>query len=282
MRKTVAIIGLLLVLIVPLSVGAQTNTTKCIDHVNRKLASEQRRYRAVLFGQPKAEKSPLGHVRFDGDGDPWVKIEEDKWITPNEPGLEYTDSGMDSLAEFRSGSGIFMTKRVLTSELVPYLMQSIRAYQCRMDTICALTEESTSIGEDEGPQEVEVHPIGCMREELRSYKSCHLADSPQDPTAKPVASTYCQAVAREALHREAEMLRLAVEYDAAYRTMLQFAGDFDQFLKEFRWPLTNTLRDATYLIGWLERIPCFIGSCDDWPIPDPGHASSSASSGPST
>ena len=95
-----------------------------------------------------------------------------------------------------------------------------------------------------------------------------------------IAETYCYNAAEEILEHEREMLKLLVEYDAAYRSVLQFAGIFDEFLQEYRWTLIGHIRQAASMIGWLDNIPCFLSSCDEYPptlhpnlgpLEDPGY-----------
>lgn len=81
------------------------------------------------------------------------------------------------------------------------------------------------------------------------------------------AYAYCTDVQVSLFDRELELIKATTEYDAAYRSTLQFAGDFDQFIAQLRWPMTNTIRHIVQLIGTFQRLPCFIATCDEFPLP---------------
>jgi len=240
---------------------------------HRGMSKELRLYRSYLFGKRNAEDAKVNDVRYDEDGWAWLKTDTrgTPWINshPDNQGLEWSNDTMDENDEHTDSipiKGIFETKRVLTSELIPYLLQSIRAFECRLDTLCRVAILSVSkSGEDPVELPGGLQELGCIRfEDLESYPECHLEYPVIDEAD---AATYCTAMADQLLRREVELLKLAVEYDAGYRSLLQFAGNFDIFLREMRWPLAGTLRQAVQLIGQLERIPCFLSSCDASPPP---------------
>ena len=248
---------------------------ECRARTNRELGREQRLYRVYMFGKKKAKDAEIGNVRYDRNGWAWLKEDnpEKPWINSNQDNqlLRWENDKMDQFdehSEILPIKGIFETKRVMTSELLPYLLQNIRALECRTAALCEVARFS-EIQDLEEPQDVgEVQPNGCIKfTNLKTWPECHFV-SPDLSTVNQMDSrTYCDEITNQLIRRETEQLKLVVEYDAGYRTLLQFAGNFDIFLRELRWPLTGTLRQAAQLIGQLQRIPCFLSSCDSAPTP---------------
>ena len=269
--------GICSLLASPEVVQAETSPNSCKQEIHDALAKEQRIYRSTLFGEPNATGATIGHVRFaygcnsnpdsqeNQTASPWIKVGEDKW--KNVSDKETDDECIEDNAEIPSRRGIFDTQRTLTSELIPYLMQSVRAVQCKTLTLCERVERSINAGEDASDTMESVQPLGCIEEKNQPYfESCRFAKGDGTLSNDAEVRTYCPRIVKEMLQRESDLLRLAVEYDAAYRSMLQFAGNFDLSLKEFRWPFVATLRHAAGIIGQLSRIPCFLASCDASPI----------------
>lgn len=243
----------------------------CRQKVNTEIAKEQRLYRSYLFGKKKAEDASIGAVRYDTDGWAWIKDAEDKWINsePDNQSLEWSDSTMDDQYEHSRIlplTGIFETRRVTTSELIPYVLQSMRAMECRLKTLCEVARYS-EVHDGDDPVDIEaIHIIGCVKfTEMETWPQCHFGKPEQGIPDQADSRSYCDEIADQLMRREIELLKLTVEYDAGFRSLLQFAGNFDTFLREMRWPLTGTLRQAVQLLGNLERIPCFISSCDSAP-----------------
>lgn len=259
-------------LLVPLPVSAQDDAT-CREAINRELGLEQRLYRAHLFGKPRAVDATIGSVRYDNEGIAWLKQDtsDTPWVTADEEnrGLQWSNTVMDNQDEHRSFlpiKGMFATRRVTTTELIPYALQSIRALECRIEVLCDRVSQST-VQSGEDPVIIpSSQPYGCVEfTNVTTFPACHFAH-PDDSTPKQVDSlTYCNSMREQLLQRESELLKLTIEYDAGYRSLLQLAGNVDIFLRELRWPLTTTLRQAVQLIGQLQRIPCFISSCDASP-----------------
>lgn len=256
--------------------AAASSADSCREKVNYELAREQRLYRAYLFGKRKAEDAPIGEVRYDSEGWSWLKDEEDTWINshPDNQGLQWTDLQMDlqyEHARILPIIGIFETKRVLTSELLPYLLQSIRALECRTKALCEVARFSEIQQGDEPVDAGIIDTVGCIKfTGMQTWPECHFArpaksGSGADIVHQADSRSYCDQVGNQMIRREVELLKLLVEYDAGFRTLLQFAGNFDIFLRELRWPLSGTVRQAAQLLGQLERIPCFLSSCDSAP-----------------
>ncbi|MFA7681498.1 MAG: hypothetical protein WCX61_00545 [Candidatus Peribacteraceae bacterium] len=312
MRHIYRIIGLLLVLIIMVApiAGADENDSPlapdrsadlCRAKVDELLAKEHRTYRTVLFGREKAEDSPMNATRYDVLGRVWYKVAKNTWrrIGDNQTETEETDDeDMDASAEMDSipvedggvdlspsalpRRGLFDVKRVLTSDLIPYLTQGMRALGCRTDMVCYLVEKSTEKKWEEIESfSIPIQVSGCLPTKWDIITECTFAES-EGAQDKADVIQYCERVSGALIERENEVLKMLVEYDAAYRSLLQFAGSFDEFLSEFRWTLTGNLREAASVIGWLNRIPCFIASCDEWPPALDPHKTSGGSNSSSS
>ena len=263
------------------SSSSAPGASACSDTVNKELAKEQRYYRAVLLGHPKAKNASVGDVRYDDEGNAWIKTEDNKWksAAKDKEKTTWKDSEMDKHDEMREDDkledspGIFETKRVLTSDLIPYLIQSFRALQCRIDMICRTVDLSINQKKEEGEdsQKVRVGAMGCIEEELEIYPSCQLSAGERSTAEEGDALGYCTSAGREMLAREEDLLRVLVEYDAAYRSLLQLAGSLDLFMGSFEWPVGQLLRQTAGILGYMQRIPCFIATCDPQP---PGSSAS--------
>jgi|GEM_PF-1251825 len=327
MRKRLLYTGCLLAAgLLPALCAAQASEDLCKNAMHDQLAKEQRFYRAVLFGEPSATGATLGKVKFDKDGDPWIKVKnvrgEKNWASLSGKGSQDTKKsdaeaaeafGMDPDAaarapigttfsdesgilwfktldgwktalsfqkdedmEFDEGKtdgtsselearrGIFDTQRMLTSELIPFLVSSMRTFQCRTQYVCDTVNASIATTEPSA----QLNVPGCLPEERMLIPACRFAIEERQESEAARVQRYCILIGNEMLRREADLLKFAVEYDAAYRTILQFAGNFDLSLQELKWPLTFTIRQATNIIGQYNRIPCFLGNCDASPIED--------------
>lgn len=244
------------------SLAQVADNENCASAINNAVASETRLFRAVLYGMPKAERAAIGSLRYDGDGNPWVKTGVSQWRSVD---AEIGDSDMDARAEFADRQGLFQTHRVLTSELLPFMLDSFYSLDCNLHKTCDFVEQSFD-QDAASPQTATSKPDGCREFEGETLPLCHLKRDDNDTAGQEgFVVGYCGQLAKQTLAREALMLRTAAEYDASYRTMLQFAGEFDLFLSQFRTPIANTIRQTAGVIGWLNRIPCFAASCADYP-----------------
>jgi hypothetical protein len=276
-KRTIAIALLAsLLLITPIAgtVYAQTplpSTGVCTAEITERLSREQRIYRTVIFGQDTAEDAKPGAVRYDTEGNAWIKNGENEWRSGAQgfQGVTWTDLQMDGQSQTPIRRGTFETRKVLTSEIIPTLIQSVRALRCRIATVCEnvrLSTESAGLGES---ARFAIKIPGCIAFEEKPLLSCQFAaENAEDTTREHRGSevtvrSYCTSVGMQLWQREVELLKLAVSYDAAYRSLLQFAGNFDQFIREFRVSLLTPIRQAISLLGQLHRIPCFIAQCDE-------------------
>jgi hypothetical protein len=246
----------------PVTPGGDT----CRAAVDKALAKEHRLFRSVVYGLRSASEAGVSEVRHDEEGNAWIKVKDDEWRTAA-PGLESTtrsDDEMDQKTDTKPRQGIFETRRVDTSALIPHLTQSVRALQCRLAAVCgAVRESSENEGEDPVPVTVEIP--GCIPIERETFPSCHQEPGGMSAHVAAYELVHCDDVMVSLLGREAALLKMAVEYDAAYRSLLQFAGNFDAFLSGLRASVTGTLRQVTGIVGVLQRIPCFLSSCDEYP-----------------
>ncbi len=160
-------------------------------------------------------------------------------------------------------AGIFETKNRLTSELIEPLTESYRTLRCRSLSVCETLERS--IGAGGSANNVTVQTLGCEPIERPLFSECGLADgSPQANIAELVS--FCRTAVTEGLEYERTALKTAVAYDSSYRSLLQFTGMFDAFLKEAPVSTFTALRQMAGLLGKLHQIPCFSGHCD---LPSP-------------
>jgi hypothetical protein len=290
MKRSLAILGTVLALLTMLpAIGADAQNTSsaggggpaggasssslapipadaCIHDVNTRLASEEREYRMILFGLKKAEDERVGNTRYDRDGIPWIKTRPNEWRSAANPSAAFTDREMQNQMPIEPRKGVFETLGVSTNELVPPLTQSYRALTCRVEEICQALWLSLQSAGLQKNQTFNVDVPGCKPRDVAVLHSCQFApeqDKPQaDQGAKGAVLAHCLSVSGGMLDREADLLRLAVSYDGAYRSLLQFAGNFDQFVSEFRFSLVTPVREAVSLLGQLQRIPCFLAQCD--------------------
>lgn len=245
----------------------------CRQKMNNEIAREQRLYRSYLFGKRNAKDAAVGDVRYDTAGWAWIKnsTSNTPWqnSNPNNQDLRWSNQVMDSNDEHADVLpliGIFETKRVSTSELIPHLLHTMRAFECRLEALCEISRFSETKSGNQPVGIPSIQPIGCIEfTNATTWPECHFNEPEMTTLDQGDTRTYCDKITDQLIAREVELLKLAVEYDAGFRTLLQFAGNFDIFLRELRWPLSVTVRQAVELIGQLERIPCFLSSCDATP-----------------
>ena len=245
----------------------------CQTNIQDSLAREHRLYRRVLFGLSRAADEDNGATRNDKEGNTWFKSDTNTWRSQAK-GFENTtwsDTLMDIQVErdplqptdgatFRRG--IFGTRGVLTSELIPPLTQSFRALQCRTYSVCEAVARSLT-GEKPVNGMYMIKIPGCRELPVHAPTSCTSSDGGAlSVFARGSAMTSCSPMVEALLARESEMLTLSVTYDAAYRSLLQFAGTFDDFLSVFRLDLLRPIRQSLPLLQQLGRIPCFLSQCN--------------------
>lgn len=241
----------------PLASAQYVDTTACLQQTENALAHEKRVYRAVLFGQKKAEDLPKGSVRSDAEGNTWIKKDTNSWnsLSKGFEGTTWSDSLMDDRADVKPRRGLFEIRKAPTSDLIPSITQAMRAYQCRLDAVCESARMSQSAPKN--TTTLKVQPAGCIEFDEPVFDQC------KDNSQLTVGASTCPDIVNTMLDQEEKTLVLLIAYDASYRTLLQFEGTFEGFLQDFRFPLLEPLWQTVRVIGNLAHIPCFIGQCDE-------------------
>lgn len=284
-RKPVlsGIIGMIFcmaLLVTPISVFAshKPDYNSCRESIDWLAWKEQRIFRAHLFGLTKARDAGISEVRFAKDKSIWIKTQAgggtsttgpttvDEWrsVSGGYEHVTWYNPLVDSQGDIQPREGIFATRRRLSSELIPHITQAYRTLECRIEGICRLLELSES-KEDHTPQNVTVDIFGCRDIPSQTFTACHLQTNPTPLTTQGNLRQYCQTMVETLHKREAQVVKLVVEYDAGYRSVLQLSGTLRSFLGEMRGTVLGSLRSAANLIASFSRIPCFVGSCDDAP-----------------
>ncbi len=165
----------------------------------------------------------------------------------------------------RERTGIFETKKRLTSELVEPLVESYRVYRCRTLAVCQVVTKSLNV--DGGSFDLKM--LGCAPQAVERFPQCYFAGTMTDPQSSAnlgSAATdilrMCQQLASQTLESERAVLQMAVAYDSGYRSLLQFAGIIDWMLQGFPTGTIRVISDMVNMLGKLHQIPCFIGQCD--------------------
>lgn len=237
------------------SIDVMEPESACTDTLNTRLGYEQRLFRSVLFGARKASDLPTGSVLHDDDGDTWMKTAQNNWKSPENTGLTWSDTLVDQRRDIDVRRGILETQKALTSEFLPSILQSVRAMQCRMRAVCLVASEAQNA--DSNATEITVQPPGCMEFTLPMFSSC------RDNPSVLFQSAACDDTVDMIIDRESRMLEMVIAYDAAYRTLLQFAGTFEGFLTDFRFPLLQPLWQMIRAVGDLDGLPCFLAECNE-------------------
>ncbi len=251
----------------------------CREEMDWRAWKEQREFRAVLFGLTNAEKAIIAEVRFaTQDKSIWIKTQRATSSTSStaaqpsiwesvSPGFESTtwpDNTMDTFNDVAPRSGIFGVQRRLSTELIPNLAQAYRTLECKLEQLCRLVDMSLTV-EEPAPQTVTVKILGCQDVATTTIPFCHLPVEQELVTTQGNLKAYCIAMTESLRLRETQVLKLVSEYDAGYRTGLQFSGIFRSFLAQMRGVVLGSIRSSTQMITSFSRVPCFIGACDDNP-----------------
>lgn len=268
------------------SISAVTDAG-CNEAFRTQLTLQQFVLRQIWFGRKDAEQETVNAVREDDEGDIWMKTGENIWRTSTK-GFENTTwtnaqmngqtawEGMNetTLVGKRSErTGIFEQKGMLTSELLPDLLQSFRAFQCRTAMVCEAVEQSFLRGKTDDGGFLHIATPGCEEMIMKPLAQCRFGNADakeamdlQNPLtgfSTTVVHTECQPLAEQLIAREASFLRTAVAYDAAIRTLLQFGGSFDAFIEGLRGDVLAPLEQTMSLLSQLSRIPCFAAQCNE-------------------
>lgn len=255
MKKHVSIIGIAISLLLPhIALGAEPNQS-CAESVYVRLGKEERLYRSVLFGLSTAEEMPINSILIDEEGDTWMKTAENNWLSPENKGLTWSDATMEEQRDTPARRGILETQKALSSELLPSILQTVRATQCRMEAVC---ETALSSGKQKADvEEIKVQPAGCIEFTMPIFDACRVSD------LQDFNQGGCTTQVQLILARETKMLELLFAYDASYRSLMQLAGTFEGFLSDFRFPLLQPLWQMVRTLGQLDNLPCFLAQCNE-------------------
>ncbi len=286
MKHVLIRVGLMVTLLaasVPDAVAESPTRVQCTHDIQNALLLQNQIYDDILYGRRAAADEDTGNTRYTTLGTAWIKVGPYTWRTAARgfSGATYSDADIDATTVWPGMNeianktpqgpvrGIFETLGVQTSELITPLLQSMRALQCRTAAVCESVRQTRTQQTADGRLLIRVP--GCEDFRMPLIESCNfknpLASAP-DPLLsinsldEQVAAGECERQRDGLLTLKAAELRLAVAYDASYRSLLQFAGNFDSFLGEFNGSVLTPLQDATEIISHLSRLPCFISQCN--------------------
>lgn len=293
------------------SSAAELTAASCNVALRDRLTQQQRVLRQIWFGRKNARNLPVNATRYDTQGTPWIKVSRDTWRSAAEETVR-SDAGIDeetewegmnepldgvyhersrgarndkdadvmvsSSAPLRTSSaepriGIFEQKQMLTSELIPQLTQSFRAFQCRLAMVCEGMRQSFALAEPEEDGYLRIATSGCEELLMEPLQECRFGNA--DPAAQAdhrdliagvdetIIHTECEPLAEQLIDREAAFLRIAVAYDAAQRSALQLSGVMDGLLQGLRGDILAPIREILPLLSQLSRIPCFAAQCNE-------------------
>lgn len=228
----------------------------CTDDIYLQLSREERLYRSVLFGLSTTEDMPINGVLVDKEGDHWMKMQNNEWRStdPGNQGTTWSDQTMDEQRDVTARRGILEIQKAVSSELIPSVLQAFRATQCRMQAVCLAAQLS---GSAEPGKPMKIQPEGCIEFEMPIIDSCKAVDFASYDNGA------CDSQVQTIAERGSRMLELLFAYDASYRTLMQFAGTFEGFLNDFRFPLLQPLWQMVRTLGQFDNLPCFLAECNE-------------------
>ncbi len=282
MRRLLAIFLGLSLLASPTRMIATEVTTndavqQCLRDITGRVAQQQRIFRSVLLGRQNASLELEGATRFDDSGQAWIKTGDNRWVSGTDEIIG--DSDIDSRTEwegmndpdadpaFRANRlGLLNVREALTSDLLPSVIESYRAFRCRLSMVCA----GLQAGPDD-PSPISVQTPGCETLMMEPIRSCQFANAAKDPESSPLTliapqsqstiRVHCGPLIEQVARDEARMVSLVVSYDASVRSIMQFAGQFDSFIDSWRSDVLTPLDQTVSLVHQLSRIPCFLAQC---------------------
>lgn len=262
---------------------------QCLQQMQSRAGQQERIARQILFGRPAAADEATGNTRYDEDGNAWIKTAAGKWRT-DAKGYEdttWSDFLIDSQTEWEGMNeiekpspreprmAIVAETGATTSQLIPEMLQLYRALQCRLNMVCQGVRASYQEQEPDPDGTITVTTPGCMPLKLKPLKLCTIPAAPsaagENPTtaqsrtnafADAIVRGECSPLVQSVLAREAAVLKFTASYDEAYRSLLQFAGNFDRFLGEFHGDLLTPIQEAMPILNQISRIPCFLSQCN--------------------
>jgi|GEM_PF-2469802 len=271
------------------SSGGPTPDYLCAQDVNAALERERFLYESVLFGRGKAKDDPPGSTRVDADGVKWIKKSSIQSGNGETYGTGWVSDGYDTIddqemdektyrdpvpqgnsASSNAGKGIFQTQKASTSELIPPLLQSMRAFKCRLAAVCRSVELSLGTPADWDPSEAQelVDDVeGCEPLPFKLMTSCQFQTSDGQnaanatPLLEAIARNYCEPLVERTIAYQEAQLKFLVHEDGANRSIRQLAGYLDPLLEAVRFPLLTPLRQSSTFLNQFSRVPCFLSYC---------------------
>lgn len=281
-------------------VAAKQNvsTQKCQEEFEERLAQQERIFNHLLFGRHAAADEPINSVIYDEDAQPWLKTGENTWVKPlskDEQPETLTDADIDETREwdgqnetFQEGEdanpgdfadparradyeGLTERQGVITSQLIPDMLQGMRALHCRASAVCEAVTQSFLRMETDESGNLRITMPGCRTLVMKPIEGCAFDNVLKTEAERrrlltgfnqSIVFTQCRPLAEQMLDRNASLLRVTVSYDAAYRSLLQFSGSLDQFLWGFRGSILAPIEQTLPLLENLTRLPCFPAQCN--------------------
>lgn len=261
MMRRLFLIGFLFFALSP-RVDAQVRTSNaCTDQMSLRLEQEQQFYRSVLLGQQEAVDLPQGAVRMDDLGNAWLKTGDDAWGRLGDTET-LNDAEMDDRGFPPVRRGIFQTRATLTSDLLPSVVQSLRAFQCRLAAVCKAAEDSLEA--DDPDAVLTIQTDGCIEQEVPVLDACRAPDGDSTSLSQiEVGIGSCAAAASALFDWEATVLEGLVTYDSSYRSLAQVSGMFQGTPLSFSNILFSSLQGTLSVLKEVEAQPCFLASCHE-------------------
>jgi hypothetical protein len=266
------------------SASAQT-PEGCVEQIRDELRQQRRIWHGVLYGEKRASELITGTTRYDEDGNPWIKTGSNRWRTAVEgrENEEWSDVQMDEKTEWTgmneiepegirsSRTGIFETKGAITSQLVPGIVTGYRDFECRTAMVCEAARATVSRQTTDADGNLHIETPGCEELVIKPLERCKFgtqysknSDQQIDLQIEETAPyTQCNALATQLVTREAAFVKISTSYDSAYRSLLQFAGAFDGFLRALKGDLLGPIENALPLLNALTRVSCFATQCNE-------------------
>lgn len=254
--------------------GPVDGSSLCETNITAALNRERFLFEGVLLGRKAARDERAGATRVDQQGIVWMKTGIGRWVSASLQPL--TDEQMDQAtardplafspaAPGVEQKGLLQTQQALTSDLLPPLLQSFRALQCRTASLCQAARLAVAPTGGAGGGNIRVAVPGCEEIEVPPLPNCIASPlmSYEDPMELP---RFCAAARDELVQFEEGNLLSLGHYDASHRTLRQFAGYLEPFLQFVSFPFVAPLRQVTSFLGqWSAEVPCFLPYCAQKP-----------------
>lgn len=266
--RVLGVVFLVFLVFLPTHVFAQDlATSACVRETYGALASAQRKFRGIVLGQKEGSELPVGAIRYDQSGTAWTKTAANEWTSDDAEEDSMSDADMDTEAEFPAVKGVLETRKTLTSDLLPPLLQAFRAFTYDTRARCLIAAASQRRDAEE---RITVQPIGGISFTFPRMDGCRIEQPAASGTGEKITAnlgevktSLCDNVRNALVEHEAKALTFLVTYDASYRTLLQFAGSFQNFVTELRSPLLFPLWEAYRALQTLGDEKCFTAQCDE-------------------